>query len=238
MADITYIPTGEGWLYLAVILDLFTRKVVGWAMRDHMRAELTMAALTMAIQRRRPGPDLLHHSAVSTPPAITARSWAAAITQSMSRKANCWDGSVGGLWLAVVAAAIYMGSTTAVVPGGADAARFRLALALSRLDGSRDLVVQPAEGQVPPLVLRVLEGRVSDGDREELERLRDGLDRYCDKPSDLTATALATTITTWHGTDRVGAITAPARTVLSFWATSDAEERSHSSARRPVVGQN
>src|SRR5882757_1503883 len=43
LADITYIPTGEGWLYLAVILDLFTRKVVGWAMRDHMRAELTIA---------------------------------------------------------------------------------------------------------------------------------------------------------------------------------------------------
>src|SRR3954451_14959222 len=54
LTDITYIPTGEGWLYLAVILDLFTRKVVGWAMRDHMRAELAIAALTMAIQRRRP----------------------------------------------------------------------------------------------------------------------------------------------------------------------------------------
>src|SRR4051794_1682749 len=62
LADITYIPTGQGWLYLAVILDLFTRKVVGWAMRDHMRAELTMAALTMAIQRRRPGAGLIHHS--------------------------------------------------------------------------------------------------------------------------------------------------------------------------------
>jgi putative transposase len=62
LADITYIPTAEGWLYLAVILDLFTRKVVGWAMRDHMRAELTIAALTMAIQRRRPRADLIHHS--------------------------------------------------------------------------------------------------------------------------------------------------------------------------------
>ena len=62
LADITYIPTGEGWLYLAVILNLFSRKVVGWAMREHMRAELTMAALTMAIQRRRPGPGLIHHS--------------------------------------------------------------------------------------------------------------------------------------------------------------------------------
>src|SRR5262249_461820 len=62
VADITYIPTGESWLYLAVILDLFTRKVVGWAMREHMRAELTIAALTMAIQRRRPGAGLIHHS--------------------------------------------------------------------------------------------------------------------------------------------------------------------------------
>src|SRR5437763_10897775 len=62
LADITYIPTAEGWLYLAVILDLFTRKVVGWAMRDHLRAELTIAALTMAIQRRRPAAGLIHHS--------------------------------------------------------------------------------------------------------------------------------------------------------------------------------
>ena len=75
LADITYIPTSEGWLYLAVILDLFTRKVVGWAMRDHMRAELTIAALTMAIQRQRPGAGLIHHSdRGSTPPATTATS--------------------------------------------------------------------------------------------------------------------------------------------------------------------
>ena len=75
LADITYIPTREGWLYLAVILDLFTRKVVGWAMRDHMRAELTIAALIMAIQRRRPGPGLIHHSDSKSVPASC--SWAA-----------------------------------------------------------------------------------------------------------------------------------------------------------------
>lgn len=94
LADITYIPTGEGWLYLAVILDLFTRKVVGWAMREHMRAELTMAALTMAIQRRRPGPGLVHHSDRGSQYAAADYRkilQAAAITQSMSRKANCWD---------------------------------------------------------------------------------------------------------------------------------------------------
>jgi transposase InsO family protein len=62
LADISYIPTDEGWLYLAVVLDLFTRKVVGWAMRDHLCQELTIAALTMAIQRQRPARGLLHHS--------------------------------------------------------------------------------------------------------------------------------------------------------------------------------
>src|SRR5712671_1068242 len=94
LADITYIATGEGWLYLAVILDLFTRKVVGWAMRDHRRAELTIAALTMAIQRRRPGAGLIHHSDRGSQ--YAAGDYrdileAASITQSMSRRGNCWD---------------------------------------------------------------------------------------------------------------------------------------------------
>ena len=62
LADITTIPTGEGRLYLAVVLDLFSRKVVGWAMRDTMAQELTLAALRMAITSRRPGPGLLHHA--------------------------------------------------------------------------------------------------------------------------------------------------------------------------------
>jgi putative transposase len=96
LADITYIPTSEGWLYLAVILDLFTRKVVGWAMRDHMRAELTIAALTMAIQRQRPGAGLIHHSDRGSQYAAGDGDYrdilqAAAIIQSMSRKGNCWD---------------------------------------------------------------------------------------------------------------------------------------------------
>jgi putative transposase len=50
LADITYVPTGEGWLYLAAIMDLFSRKIVGWAMRDHLRTELASSALTMALQ--------------------------------------------------------------------------------------------------------------------------------------------------------------------------------------------
>jgi transposase InsO family protein len=94
LADITYIPTAEGWLYLAVVLDLFTRKVVGWAMRDHLRAELAVAALTMAIQRRRPGAGLIHHSDRGSQYAAGDYRdilQAAAIVQSMSRKGNCWD---------------------------------------------------------------------------------------------------------------------------------------------------
>ena len=81
-------------MYLAVILDLFSRKVVGWAMRDHMRTELPLAALTMAIQRRRPPPGLLHHSgrgsqfaAAEYRKALKAHG----IVPSMSRKGNCWE---------------------------------------------------------------------------------------------------------------------------------------------------
>ena len=62
LADITYIPTLQGWLYLATILDLFARRVVGWAMSQRMTSDLTLAALHMAIQRRQPAPGLIHHS--------------------------------------------------------------------------------------------------------------------------------------------------------------------------------
>ena len=62
LADITYIPTEEGWLYLAAVMDLFSRKIVGWAMRDHMQVELASAALMMAIQQQRPQAGLIHHS--------------------------------------------------------------------------------------------------------------------------------------------------------------------------------
>lgn len=61
-ADITYVPTGEGWLYLAVVLDVFSRRIVGWAMAEHLRTELVIDALEMAIWNRRPGPGLVHHS--------------------------------------------------------------------------------------------------------------------------------------------------------------------------------
>lgn len=62
LSDITYIPTAEGWLYLAAILDLYSRRIVGWAMSDRMTSALTVSALNMAIQQRQPGAGLIHHS--------------------------------------------------------------------------------------------------------------------------------------------------------------------------------
>ncbi|MEH2614380.1 putative transposase [Bradyrhizobium sp. AZCC 1693] len=94
LADITYIPTAEGWLYLAAIMDLFSRKIVGWAMRDHMRVELVSSALTMAIQQQRPEAGLIHHSDRGVQYAshdYRAVLSAAGIIGSMSRKADCYD---------------------------------------------------------------------------------------------------------------------------------------------------
>lgn len=96
-ADITYVATQEGWLYLAVVIDLYSRRVVGWQMRDAMPAELTLDALKMALEQRRPGRGLLHHSDRGSQYAagryreiLRARG----ILCSMSRKANCWDNAV------------------------------------------------------------------------------------------------------------------------------------------------
>ena len=94
LADLTYVPTGEGWLYLAAVLDLATRKVVGWAMRDHLRTELAAAALVMATQRQRPAPGLIHHSDRGSQYAsgeyrkLLAK---AGMKASMSRTGNCYD---------------------------------------------------------------------------------------------------------------------------------------------------
>jgi putative transposase len=62
LADITYLPTHQGWLFLAAVVDMFSRRVVGWSMRDDLRAELVVDAVSMAVRRRRPEPGLVHHS--------------------------------------------------------------------------------------------------------------------------------------------------------------------------------
>ena len=95
--DITYIPTGEGWLYLAGVIDLCSRKIVGWSMADHMRVELVSDALTMAIARRRPDKDLLHHSDRGVQYASEDYMYLLQshnIEASMSGRGDCWDNAV------------------------------------------------------------------------------------------------------------------------------------------------
>jgi putative transposase len=94
LADITYIETGQGWMYLAAVLDLYSRRIVGWAMTDHLRAELPMAALQMAIKAQRPGGGLIHHSDRGVQYASTdyrQMMQAAGFRASMSRRADCYD---------------------------------------------------------------------------------------------------------------------------------------------------
>ena len=96
-ADITYIRTGEGWLYLAVILDLFSRLVVGWAVGDSLCRHLPLRALQMALGRRRPRPGMLHHSDRGSQ--YASGDYQDLLAQhglvcSMSRKGDCYDNAV------------------------------------------------------------------------------------------------------------------------------------------------
>jgi putative transposase len=105
VTDITYVWTGEGWLYLAVILDLFSRAVVGWALDRTMSTSLPLRALDMAIRRRRPRPGLLHHSDRGCQ--YTSSEYRAALAElgvevSMSRKGNCWDNAVAESFFATL----------------------------------------------------------------------------------------------------------------------------------------
>ena len=97
IGDITFVPTGEGWLYLAVLLDAHSRRVVGWAMADHLRAELAAAALAMALGRRQPAAGRVYHTdrggqyiATTYRAALAARG----IICSMSRAGDCLDNAM------------------------------------------------------------------------------------------------------------------------------------------------
>lgn len=105
VSDITYIPTRSGFLYLATVLDLASRRVVGWAMRDTLDAELAVSALQMAIGTRRPKPGLIHHSdRVSQYASAAYRAVLAAhgMRPSMSRTGNCWDNAVAESFFATL----------------------------------------------------------------------------------------------------------------------------------------
>ena len=97
MGDITYIRTQTGWLYLAVVIDLFSRLIVGWAMETCMNVDLVNNALLMAITQRKPKPGLLCHSDRGSQYAADSHRLLLQqhqIQQSMSRKGNCWDNAV------------------------------------------------------------------------------------------------------------------------------------------------
>lgn len=97
VADITHVWTREGWLYVAVLIDLYSRRVVGWAIGRSMKVDLAKAALAMAIGRRRPRPGLVHHSDRGSQYASDAYRRELdrnGIECSMSRKGDCWDNAV------------------------------------------------------------------------------------------------------------------------------------------------
>ena len=101
VSDITYINTQEGWLYLAVVIDLFSRKVVGWSMSSRMKAELVCDALKMAIWQRKPGRGLTVHSDRGSQ--YASHDYRKLIKMyscvgSMSRKGNCWDNAVAEIF--------------------------------------------------------------------------------------------------------------------------------------------
>src|SRR5258708_17818857 len=94
LADITYVETDQGWLYLATVMDLYSRRIVGWATEDHLRADLPLAALSMAISAQRPGRGLIHHSDRGVQYAsedYRKLIQSAGFRASMSRKGDCYD---------------------------------------------------------------------------------------------------------------------------------------------------
>ena len=103
--DIPYVRTWEGWLYLAIILDAYSRKVVGWAMADHLRTELAIAALQMALATRRPAPGLVQHTDRGSQYTSTADGELLAdyqVRQSVGRPGTCWDNAVAESFFATL----------------------------------------------------------------------------------------------------------------------------------------
>jgi putative transposase len=105
IADVTYLRTWEGWLYLAAVQDAFSRRIVGWSMADHMRAELVVDALQMAVARRRPAPGVIHHSDQGSQYVSLAFGQAAGnagIARSMGSVGDCYDNAVAESFFATL----------------------------------------------------------------------------------------------------------------------------------------
>jgi putative transposase len=105
VADLTYLRTWEGWLYLAAVQDAFSRMIVGWAMAEHMRSELVLDALQMALARRRPDPGLVHHSdqgAQYVSLAFGQKARDAGVAVSMGSRGDCFDNAVAESFFATI----------------------------------------------------------------------------------------------------------------------------------------
>ncbi len=105
VADSSFVSTGEGWLYLAVILDALSRRVVGWAMADHLRTELVLDALTLAVRHRQPAAGVIHHSdhgCQYTSLAFGQQMRAPGITPSMGSVGDCFDHAVAESFFATL----------------------------------------------------------------------------------------------------------------------------------------
>jgi len=105
VADITYLRTWEGWLYLVAVQDVFSRRIVGWSMADHMRTELVTDALQMALAHRRPTPGLIWHSDQGSQfvsLAFGQKARAAGIAQSMGSRGDCFDNAVAESFFATI----------------------------------------------------------------------------------------------------------------------------------------
>jgi putative transposase len=105
IADVTYLRTWEGWLYLAAVQDAYSRRIVGWSMADHMRSELVVDALEMAVARRRPAPGLIHHSDQGSQYVSLAFGQAArdaGIARSMGSVGDCYDNAVAESFFATL----------------------------------------------------------------------------------------------------------------------------------------
>jgi putative transposase len=111
IADITYVRTWSGWLYLAVVIDVFSRKVVGWSMADHLRTELVIDALDMALWNRRPVSELVHHSdrgCQYTSLAFGRRCREAGIASSMGRTGSAYDNAMAEAFFATLETELLM----------------------------------------------------------------------------------------------------------------------------------
>jgi len=116
LADLTYLPTREGWLYLAAVMDLASRRIVGWSTSERIDQKLVLEALDRALVTRRPAPGLLHHSdrgAQYAAHRYQRRLVAAGLVSSMSRKGNCYDNAPMESWFATLKIEYLKGRTLA-----------------------------------------------------------------------------------------------------------------------------